>query len=873
MNPDYPGMHKETSMFTSTPSQSGRGPRRGRLLAALLAIAGLVPLASHAVSSVQVQVPVRTAPKLQLSAVRVTLQLNDSTPIALSISSPGGTVQATGSMNLTNNTADCFPGSVCFFDFPAPGGGGAADALLVIKPLHAGADPASTDLNKVVLLLQFPRVDAASCTAGISAPENWTISVVGGADRITGVAVQSLDKATTVPPACSTAFRPVPLNDTPFAQALDPAPVLSGRVGVDTVLVLDHSGSMSSRSNPADAASLPKIDRLHSAAGNFFTMWQQLRANETAQLIQSPAESAGVVFFDHTAKWLQTVVPGSQIDGLRAFETLNIANEVTNIAQVGPSGATSIGGGLVLAANALPSPAGTPNRKVILLMSDGMQNSDPIAQVTGSQVQTDTGGTVSPLPNQPPAKIYSVTVGTGLAVDPTINQAVATASGGFYLNLDPSVSDAALNNFFVQVLQNMHKYSTVETQRIVSDTTDPTAPFTMQFPVTTTTTSLALSLNWSDQRRRLRVQLTPPGATQPIQFVPSGPPAGTLTGGLAFPAQGVPQSAGLWTLRVIATGEDSTQVPFNLMVLADDAALNSSLGIVSGEHAVGGTIQLTAQVNDLGKPLAGLGAQPNARVEAFIVKPGNSLGDVLSAEAVQPAAPTAGDNSSEAQRKLEALLAENPGALKRGENRVTLVDDGSAASGDEQANDGRYSAVVPADFEGHYQVVFYVEADSASGGRFVRQQVRTAHVRSLPAPGNTTTTTQVTGGPTGSVLVVTLTPMNLKNQLLGPGFANYFWFKPDGGAPVKGVDNLNGTYTANIPFSGSEPPKVSVHFLDEPVFRGDGFVPTPEILTADNTVVPEVVKAEKPWWLKYWWVLLILLILIILILLLRRRGP
>lgn len=862
-------------MITSGPSKANTRSTRIQWFAALLACALMVPLAAHAVSSVQIQVPVRTAPDLQLSAVRVTLQLSDPANtipanIALSITDSDGTNHATVAMDLNSNSNDCSAAG-CFFDFATPAG--SDDSVTVIKPKHA--DPLATDLTQIVLMLEFPRVNTAGCTAGISANETWTIAVVGGADRIAGVAVQSLDKQTAT--ACGTAYRPVPLDDTPFAQALAPAAVISGRVGIDAAMVLDHSGSMSSRVNPADLASQTKISLLHSAAGIFLDTWAQLRTNETALQIQSPVDKAGVVFFDHDAQWLQTLVPASQIDGVKPFTSLVIANEKTNISSVAPAGATSIGDGLALAAAALPGPAGTPSRQAILLMSDGIQNSSLFAQVTGPQVQTTvtSGGAATSLANQPPIKIYSVTVGTGTAVDPTINQAVATASGGFYLNYDPALSatdfNTVLNNFFVQVLQNMHRYSTVETQRIISDQASPEAPFSTQFPVTSTTTSLALSTSWSDPRTRLRVQLIPPGTTQPIEFVPTGS-AGTLTGGVTFPRQGLAQSAGLWTVRVVVSGEGSRKVPFDLMLLADDAALNSSLGVVTAEHAVGGSVKLTAQINDFGKPLKGLNTQPNARVEAFVVRPGASLGDVLSASAVTPPPPAATDASSDAQRKLEALLEADPNALQGSQNSVTLVDDGSAAHGDERADDGRYSALVPAEVEGHYQVVFFVEGDSASGGRFVRQQIRTVHVRSLPDTTNTGVTTQVTTGDGGGVLTAVLTPKNVKNQMMGPGYANYFWFMPVGGTPVKGIDNLNGTYTATIPFTGS-PPKVSVHFLPEPVFRADDFVPAPEVLTPGNTVVDDVNKdKDKPWWLKWWWLILLLLILLI-IWLLRRRSP
>src|SRR5260370_10364298 len=49
---------------------------------------------------------------------------------------------------------------------------------------------------------------------------------------------------------------------------------------------------------------------------------------------------------------------------------------------------------------------------------------------------------------------------------------------------------------------------------------------------------------------------------------------------------------------------------------------------------------------------------------------------------------------------------------------------------------------------------------------------------------------------------------------MGPGWANYFWFTSPGITPFKAKDNLDGTYTASLGFTGAFPPPVSVGFED-----------------------------------------------------------
>ncbi|WP_457353960.1 outer membrane beta-barrel protein [Roseateles sp. P5_D6] len=827
---------------------NGRPPRSallwtlvGPLICAALTLGAPKPAEAAPVSSFQITVPKRpgakptgdfTATQLEISALKISLLLTDTSPITLTVTNNTESRSiSTGAIDLTNAT----PGGFFMFENPPTP---SPDSVVVLKPGESGADPGVLGDPKLVLKLQLDNNIDASCGSTMLASETWTIAVNPPAARIVGVAVQTLDKDLTSanPPACGNTFRTTPLNSDPVATVAPPANVLSGRVGADAVLVLDRSGSMNGKANPSDAGSPIKMAQLHKAAGMFVDMWKLLRANEAAQFIQAPTDRLGVVYFDNEIKWLSELAAGSGTGlGLSDFGPLPAGPLKTAIVSVNPNGSTSIGGGIKKAAEALPSLAGDPNRKVILLMSDGVHNTAPNPSFAATQVQVDGVN----LANQPPLKIYSVTVGTGVAVDPTINQGLATTTGGFYLNTE--VDDSLLNDFFLQVLQNFHKFATVETLRVISDKTSQAALFTTQVPVTTTTTSLAFGVDWNARQGRLRVRLTPPSGA-PIVFTPAaGDTPGTLMGSVRLPLQTNGANAGgLWTVSVENAGEGNQPMPFNLIVLGDDSAVNTTLGVVRAEHAVGGKIRLVARVNDFGAALRDLGTQPGARVQAFVVRPGSSVGDVLSDATVQPSGPTPGDTSSAAQRKLDALLLANPGALAKISGAVTLVDDGAAASGDTAANDGEYSALVPADTEGHYQIVFFVEGVSKSGGRFVRQQIRTVHVRSLPDGGSTQYAISTIGSGDGQQLAITMTPRNVRGGKMGPGYANYFWFASPGRPPVKPVDNLNGTYTARIPFSGTTAPSVAVHFLDQPVIRLDSYVPRPGDLNAGNTVTPSV---------------------------------
>jgi hypothetical protein len=90
-------------------------------------------------------------------------------------------------------------------------------------------------------------------------------------------------------------------------------------------------------------------------------------------------------------------------------------------------------------------------------------------------------------------------------------------------------------------------------------------------------------------------------------------------------------------------------------------------------------------------------------------------------------------------------------------------------------------------------------------------------VRPLPDGGNTDVQATVIAKGT---LQIVMTPRGVSGDCLGLGWANYFWFTALGVKPFKAKDNLDGSYTATLNFTG-KPPKVSVHFENALAVIGD----------------------------------------------------
>ena len=624
------------------------------------------------------------------------------------------------------------------------------------------------------------------------------------------------------------------------------------RKPVDALLVLDKSGSMASSTTGSDPE--PKIQALQEAVHDFVTAWDDTRRFVDASA--PPNDQIGAVLFDSTAvPWTD----GGLSSGLNTFagaDTKILSNvnpatcTATSCGQLVPGTSTSIGAGLLQADGDFVPVASDGNRHVMLLMSDGIQNFDPIVRAfdpgaptnctpaTPTAVATYTSGncaaaTVLPHESSSAYQIHAVTVGTGVAVSAAINQAIAQASGGFYINTEDNANE--LKPFFLELLQNVLKFNSYDTIRMISKSgATAVLPFSTSTVVSTTSQNIEFSVMWPAGHGVLRLTVSPPGGAQPIVKESA---TGFLSIALQLPLAPPFDPTGNWGILVeavratdSATTGGSGPFPFDVYMMADDGAIRSDLSVVPGDYKTGDNIRLRAKLTKLGSPILGLGSHSGDKIEAELIKPGESVGDILS-DSTASSAPTGPDPQSPAEAKLANTLKENPAALTHAADTVQLYDDGKAEHGDDVKGDGIYSALYPAVLSGHYNFLFSIESADPNSVRFTRQQLRTAFVRAVPDAKNTVLQSSIVQIEKRNGFRITMTPRvkpgpncTLKNPKcgrMGPGWANYFWFTTPGQTPVKAKDNLDGTYTVTIPFTGSTPPPVKVHFENVVAMIGD----------------------------------------------------
>jgi opacity protein-like surface antigen len=673
-----------------------------------------------------------------------------------------------------------------------------------------------------------------SCTNTQSSLELWSIATLpigpDPAPEITGACLNSYEPGGDA--ACSQLLiqptdNPATINSPTPTPIPTITPCAEERPPIDVMLVLDKSGSMNNNN---------KIDKLNTAVNNFVDVWNQAGIAETG-------DKLGAVLFNQEPEDWSAISPG-----LNTFDD-TLATTI-NSASITAGGSTSIGDGLESAATHLTS--GTNTRKVILLMSDGKQNTNRMAAVVpddgdfdgpggfGPDVDGDgsttdliavthlrDGTDFTPLPGINNLNIWSVSIGAlGTDIDPTIFDQLADTGTGFYINSEVPSDD--LNLFFLELLQNFLRFNTIETTRLVSDSIPITRLATgdigsTQLKVATTSTAktISFSLMWDKSKdANFSMQITPP-AGEPISAnddssnIQRGPGFMRFTTALPLPAP-YPKGSqiGDWTVQINVQGRGlGKRLPFQFYSLADDDIVKGKFNIKNRDYVTGDPIPLQARLTEFRKPLNG--QDTTLKVFAKLIKPEDGIGNLL-ADNSAPVTDAPKDTSTPSQQKLDALLQKNPALLKYSSENIPLFDDGLASHGDAVANDGIFNNLYKdTDKQGHYNFLFSIEGQTNASGPISRQQIETVYVRLKPDPEETIINSEFIGDGPDRLLKVTMIPRDRFGNRFGPGYANHFLISPINGKQPKFQDNnLDGVYEFTIPASAdSTLPSLDIRYV------------------------------------------------------------
>ncbi len=740
------------------------------------------------------------------------------------------------------------------------------DTGTVIRPSSGSpGDPARYRYTvNLRLSSDFNATTCASTWPAATTSETWTFTVDGvpiGARCLISYTTQTGGSCASVMPISS---GDVAAYSSPFVPGEGVQTCAGDRPAVGVMMVLDRSCSMSDPAQPGGPFGGTRSAALAGAVRSFVETWTALGAK--------PGDQLGLAYFSDDAQWMDTVGVPSWTGGaagsvstsgtkIQPFSTISPLLTAVNLGAVSPDSATSIGDGLQGGVAGLSGLALT-SRQVVLLMTDGLQNTTQCVSIVGGRVKLHdcsvTASAASPdlLPASSPARIYSVTVGeaTGGA---TINQDIANATGGLYAG---TTDGTELTPFFHAILENFLRFGSHQTL-LLSRIDARGGPVEQKFWVTGASVRAALHLERISGAGAARLR-SPSG--QEVQVALPG-------------ATVLPNEAGEWTLVVSSpvAGESVAHgrgILLDAVVISDDLLVKADQRVAPKAYHVGDALELSVRLTGSGRAILGAGAGAGERVVAHVLAPGQSLGELLSTSSAPATPNAASDQSTPANEKLQNALEADPSKFALSPNDVVLHDDGQ--DGDQAASDGVYSGRFTTTLPGVHRVLFDLVATSTEGGRFTRRSLESVYVRPVPE-GSLGATPGLVDGVAG----VVFTPRIRGGTRLGPGWATYFVATTASGTKLRPIDRLDGSYGIQLP-AGVGPGELTIGFIDapltitpaQPVENIPADVITTSLGCLDGQPAPcnrgeDCLHGISPW------VIALILIVIIAVIILRSRRP
>lgn len=508
-------------------------------------------------------------------------------------------------------------------------------------------------------------------------------------------------------------------------------------------LVLDRSGSML-----APVAGGTKMDALKRAVNMFADV-----------VLPGQGDAMGVVEFDDQFAVLTTA---------GAFDAAKQATVKADVASLSPRGMTSIGGGLQLGQSELTG--ASHSRKVILVMTDGMENTPP------------TIAAVQPAIVSAGIETYAVGFGQPQTISAqALSQLAASSNGKFFVSDDPLI----LRKNFAQILADAFRQN-VAADPILAVSSGQA----VELPVWITDCERRITFvaNWDDPNVQIGLEIVgpdgtvfSPGASSSNQLVRYAQHPGYCFYQIAFaPLDGSadyigPQRSGEWTMRLSGASLPAGRARCTTMVLVEsDLMLQTRLRGTDTQQP----LTLTVSLSDAGAGISG------ADVSAVVTAPRKSVSQVVGRAALERfvAAPVIDDvvGVSVFERAVRNLSLRRQALVPTTRKKHRL-----------KGRRGIYTLrLAPPLVEGVYQ--FEIEVSGyACGGRFQRYSSQAFAVARKLDPASTTITITA---PTTTVAVATITPMDAQGVRLGPGLAPTIAADVRGGRVTAIIDNLDGTY-------------------------------------------------------------------------------
>ncbi|PFO99882.1 trypsin-like peptidase domain-containing protein [Bacillus cereus] len=562
--------------------------------------------------------------------------------------------------------------------------------------------------------------------------------------------------------------RGTPLRYFPTASILaDIAPAPPPPVTRDVMVVFDRSGSMSMD----DGTGRKKIDAARDAVSLF------------VQLVRSGVGNRiGLVSFSTTAS---SPADFNLSDVTDANKTLLIGPPPYFQGKVGnilPSGLTTIGGGLDEARKQFPAPGSNP--RTILLLSDGMQNKEPLV----SKVESLLTG----------INIHAIGYGTEANLDGELLANLTKTHNGMYIRAGNGL---ALEKFFSHAFGNIFEAGLLmDPEYFLPENKQRAEPVPFNI---CGEESITVVVGWDRSDAELRVKVTTPsGVSVTGQSSSVETSKGITWVFLRIPLPYRSERDGVWNV-IVSRPDGGGEFP------PPKPDLNYFINVIpTGGPKLSKIPDIKRYyTGDSINPLINIryddGSWPkNANVRVTVSRPNRSAGSILSNSKLKASETLNGDTIPERQSTLMALERES------GQPVINYIEETFDLFDDAENTDGIFeaSAIFGKPFkdlltkEGNY--TFHFRASYGQGCASTRELFWTLHVDVGIDPTQTSVTTSVVGtSQDGCIeLRVSLIPRDKYGNNLGPGRLEAISVTGMAGSKVTGPvrDNGDGSYVVDM---------------------------------------------------------------------------
>jgi len=617
-------------------------------------------------------------------------------------------------------------------------------------------------------------------------------------------------------PSCSLDYAPSATILDDIAATPVPSPAR------DVMIVFDRSGSMSESAGTTPGKS--KMDEAKDAASLF------------VQLIASGAgHRVGLVSFSTTATspvddHLGNVNPGQKNDlvGPSPYTT-------GKVGALMPGGMTSIGDGLQKAINEFPSTGPGVNKRTILLLTDGMQNTPPMINAVMGLSGSD---------------IHAIGYGTASSLNGVLLTQLAQTHNGLYMRAGDGL---ALKKFFALAFGNIFEAGALnDPEFVLRAGQSQAAPHLFSV---CEEAAVTIVVGWEKENWQLAYRIeTPSGSFISWNETGTESDAGNTWRFTKIPLPFNGDQNGTWKLHVmrISSREFASadmDIRYFINVLAKDGPVlkqkNKKLKFYTGDTMN----PKVAIFNANGFP------PHNPKIKLIVQSPQSSIGTLLSRVGLRQPVTVDGDTLPARQATIKQLSDNERLQIDSyKEETYDLFDDGSHDDGGMEP-DGVFGLPLAdlLQYEGNYS--FHAIATYGENCTGTRELTWTIHVETGIDSSNTDIRTSVIGSlPDGKNYVrIDFTPKDKYGNLLGPGRLDAFTVSGTANSTPQGSvsDTGDGSYSVvvvNDPSAANPPAIVISQEERNPVI-----------------VAPPEAQDCKKWKQRFWWLLLLLLLLLVLV--------